>query len=178
MVERYMLAFFDEESRLLGAVRDLRASGVEPLDVFTPYPVHGLDYAMGMRRTRLGIVCAVAGLIGAGSIFFFQWWTSAVDWNLNVGGKPFFSLPAFIPVTFEVGVLLAALGTVAAFLVRSRLYPGKVPELIHPTITDDRFVILLEERDAAFDRDRVRELCMRNEAVAVEERPKAPEVGA
>lgn len=172
MAERYMMAVFTDEAHATTAVRDLTAAGHAPLDVYAPYPVHGLERAMGIPRSRLGAVCAFAAFLGAGSILFFQYWSSAVDWALNVGGKPFFSLPAFIPVTFEIGVLLGAVATVAAFLWRSRLYPGKAPDLVHPRVTDDRFVIVLEEKDAAFDRDRVRELCLRNHAIEIEERPK------
>ncbi|MFN2239084.1 MAG: DUF3341 domain-containing protein [Thermoanaerobaculia bacterium] len=171
MAERYMMAVFTDEAHAVAAVRDLAAAGHAPLDVYAPYAVHALERAMGIPRSRLGMVCALAGFLGAGSILFFQYWTSAVDWRLNVGGKPLFSFPAFVPVTFEVGVLLAAVATVLAFFWRSRLYPGKDPGLVHPRVTDDRFVIVLEEKDAAFDRERVRDLCLRNHAVEIEERP-------
>lgn len=176
MIERYMVAVFDDELNTIAAVRDLVADGHPPLDVYTPYFVHDMDAAMGLKHTRLPWVCAIGGFLGAGSILFFQYWTSAVDWLVNIGGKPFFSLPAFVPVTFEIGILLAALGTVGAFLVRSRLYPGKDSVPIHPRVTDDRFVIVLEELDASFDRDKILKLFHDNNAIEVEERPMGPGV--
>ena len=169
MSERYLIAAFEGESDVLAAASDLRAHGYEIVDVFVPYPVHGLDTAGGFGPTRLGWVCAIAGFTGAASMFYFQWWTSAVSWAINVGGKPFNSAPAFIPAVFEIGVLFAGLGTVLAFLVISRLYPGKNPD--HPTIvaTDDRFVILLEQKDATFDVGEVEAICSKHSAVEVRE---------
>lgn len=174
MAERYMIAVFDDEKNTIAAVKDLVASGYRPADVYAPYAVHGLDRAMELPRTQIAKACAVAGFLGAGLKLFFQYWIAAVDWPLNVGGKPFNSLPAFVPVTFEVGVLLAAFGTVLALLWRSRLYPGKEADIIDPRVTDDRFVVLLEEHDASFEHDRVRDLCLKNNAIEVEERPKRP----
>ncbi len=174
MAERYMLAVFEDERSTIAAVSDLVASGYRPVDVYTPYAVHGLDRAMGLSRTKIAMACAIAGFLGAGAKLFFQYWVAAVDWPVNVGGKPLFSLPAFVPVTFEVGVLLAAFGTVLAFVWKSRLYPGKEHFVIHPRVTDDRFVVLLEEKDASFEHERVRALCMKNNAIEIEERPMRP----
>ena len=169
MSERYLVAVFEEEHDVVAAVEDLRASGYTPADVYTPYPVHALERAMNIPHSRLGWVCAIGGFLGAGAILFFQIWSSSVDWSLNIGGKPFVSLPAFVPVMFEVGVLLAALGTVAAFLFRSRLYPGKVPPPMPFSATDHQFVVLLHEKDASFDAEKVRHVCHAHGASSMRE---------
>lgn len=172
---RVFLATFGREEDVLGAVRALRGEGHAIADVHAPYAVHGLERAAGLPPSRLGWVCAVAGFLGAGSILWFQHWVSAIAWPLNVGGKPFSSVPAFIPVVFEVGVLLAGLSTVAAFLVRSRLHPGKKPFRQAAGVTDDRFLVVVEEPDASFEPAKVRDLCVRFNVLEVgetwEERP-------
>ncbi len=157
-MSRYFRAIFSQEEDLLGAVREFRASGFEIDDAYTPYAVHGLDEAAGVRRTRLGWVAAVLGLGGAVSMMAFQDWVSAVDWPLNVGGKPLSSIPAFVPVTFEVGVLAAGLGSVLAFFVVSRLYPGKRAFPLPDGVTDNRFVVDLSAVDQSFDEARAEEI--------------------
>lgn len=170
MTRRYLDVAFDREDALLGALHALRRAGYAPEDVFTPYAVHGLDEAAGLPESRLGWVCAIAGFIAAASILLFQIWTSAIAWPLNVGGKPFSSIPAFVPVMFEFGVLLAGLSTVAAFLFRSRLWPGKKASSPSPRVTDDHFVAVYEEKDAGFDRALVERISVERGAIRVTER--------
>jgi ActD protein len=177
MNRRIVLATFDNESSLLEATRESRESGLKIVDAFTPYAVHGLDRAMGLRPSRLPWVCFVAALVGATLKLWFEFWTSMVDWPLDVGGKPWNSLPAFVPVTFEVMVLSAHLTTVFAFFVLVRLWPAKRPVLPCPRITDDRFVLVLEETGAQFDFTQVRRMLEGHDAVEVEERYEGrPEV--
>jgi hypothetical protein len=165
-----MLALFEDEESILNAARAAREHGLPIVDAYTPYAVHGLDRAMGMKRSRLAMVCLVAGALGAVLKLWFETWTAAIDWPLNVGGKPWNSLPAFVPITFEVMVLFAGLATVSAFFLVSRLRPGKQPNLVHPRVTNDRFALLVEETDSTFDVDRVRALLERHGAVEVTER--------
>lgn len=170
MSRRIVLGVFADDSNLLNATREARASGWKIVDAFTPYAVHGLDAAMGLRASRLPWVCFLAAITGAALKLWFEFWTSMVDWPLNVGGKPWNSLPAFVPVTFEVMVLSAGLTTVLVFLVLARLRPGKRPILAYQGVTDDRFVLVLEETDARFDLASVRRLFAKYGAVAIEER--------
>ncbi len=139
-----MIGVFTSQEDVLAAVRRLRHEGLVIADVQTPYAVHGLDQAAGLRRTRLGWVTGIVGLSAAVAMLGFQTWVSAAAWPINVGGKPFASTPAFVPVMFEVGVLAGGLATVLALFVVCRLYPGKQPSLVHPRVTDDRFVVLIE----------------------------------
>lgn len=107
--------------------------------------MHGLDEAMGIKRSILPYVTFLAGATGLLLAIGFQIWTSAVDWPINVGGKPFVSTPAFIPITFEITVLLGAHTTVLAFLVINRLFPGKSPTIIDPAQTEDKFIMAIEK---------------------------------
>ena len=170
MSDRTLLGFFEDEDDVMDATRALRSSGFEIADIYAPYAVHGLDKAMGLKPSRLPWICFALGLAGAGLKVWFEIWTSASDWAINVGGKPFNSLPAFVPVTFEVMVLFAGLSTVLAFLIAARLYPGKKTPLPDAAVTDDRFVIVIEQNDASFDPVRVGELLSRHGVVKVEER--------
>lgn len=170
MSRRTIWGVFEREEDILGVTQASRASGFKIVDVYSPYAVHGLDRAMGLQPSRLPWVCFLLGLIGATFKVWFEFWTTAVDWPINVGGKPWDSLPAFVPVTFEVMVLLAGVSTVIAFFLICRLLPGKKPVLPVPRITDDRFVLVLEETDAVFDPAKVRRLFEDFNAVQVEER--------
>lgn len=171
MSSRRLIGVFEREGDLLAAVRRLRQEGLAVADVQTPYAVHGLDEAVGLPRSRLGWVCGVAGLSAAVAMLGFQLWVSAASWPINVGGKPFASTPAFVPVMFEVGILTGGLTTVLAFFIVSRLYPGKKPSLVHPGVTDDRFVVVVEAPGAGPESARAAVLCREHNAVEVEERP-------
>jgi len=170
MSRRVLYGVFENETDILGVTQAARERGLKVVDVYTPYAVHGLDEAMGLRPSRLPVVCFIAAAFGAIVKLWFEFWTAVVDWPLNVGGKPWNSLPAFVPVTFEVMVLSAGLTTVFAFLVVARLRPGRVPRLAHPRVTDDRFVLALEQSDAAFDLARVRRLFESYHVLEIEER--------
>jgi hypothetical protein len=167
---RMLMSVFGREEDAVAAVATLRRHGYIPDAIHAPWASHALLEAAGLPHSRLGWVCAAAGCLAAGLTLLFEIWTSASSWPLNVGGKPFNSLPAFVPPVFEAGVLFAGLSTVAAFFLVSRLYPGKRAAVPRPGVTDDEFVLLLEEKDATFDPVAVEALCRSCGAVAVEER--------
>lgn len=144
MDRKRIIGVFEREEDLLGACRKAREEGMSIHDAYTPYAVHGLDEAMGLRPTRLGIVCFVLGALGLAVALGFQLWTSAWDWPLNIGGKSYPAVLALIPITFELCILFAAIGTVLAIFIRARLRPGKKVSLPAPGITDDRFVLVLD----------------------------------
>ena len=170
MSDRILLATFEHEDDLLAAIVAVRSQGWCIADAFTPYAVHGMDRAMGLRPSRLSWVCFVCGMLGALGMLWFQHWSASVDWALNVGGKPWNSLPSDVPVAFEAAVLLAGFGSVFALFAVSRLYPGKRQRSVCPRVTDDRFVLAIEESDAAFDANIVRQLLEQFHVVAIEER--------
>lgn len=170
MSRRLFVAYFAGEKELLAAVRAVREAGFAVVDAFTPYPVHGLQEALGWRRSRLPYVTFALGALGAAFKVWFEFWTTGVSWPLNVGGKPFNSLPAFVPVTFEVMVLLAGVSTVVAFLWVTRSFPGKKAKLLDPRTSNDLFAVVLEQTDARFDPAEVSHVLSRFGPVAVEER--------
>jgi hypothetical protein len=167
MNQKLLVAGFAAEGDLLQAVSAVRERGWPIVEAFTPYPVHGLDRALGLPRSRLSAACFFGGLLGLSLALAFQFWSSGRDWPLNVGGQPWNSLPAFVPVAFEAMVLFAGLGLVFAWLLRCRLYPGKKPFVPMPRMTDDRFVLILEEPDTAAAGDELRDLLQNHRAVCL-----------
>jgi hypothetical protein len=167
---RTLAGVFEREEDILQATEAARTSGLAILDVYTPYAVHGLDRAMALEPSRLPWVCFLLGLFGATFKVWFEYWTTSRSWPIDVGGKPWNSLPAFVPVTFEVMVLFAGVSTVIAFFLVAHLRPWRRVRLAHPRVTDDRFVLLLEQNDAAFDVARVRRMLEQYHAVEIEER--------
>ena len=162
------VGIFESETDLLAAVDESRERDLEIIDAYSPYPIHGIDEHIGIRRSRLTLVCFFGGLAGLLLGLGFQYWSSASDWPLNVGGKPFDSLPAFIPVGFEMTVLFGGLATALMLLVRSRLWPGKKSGAFEG-ITDDRFALVITRRDANLAIADLRELLLRHGAVEVRE---------
>ena len=169
MSERVLLATFEHEDDLLGAVVALRRKKLRIVDAFTPYAVHGLERAMGLRPSRLTWVCFICGTVGALGMLWFEHWSASVSWPLDVGGKPWNSLPSDVPVAFEAAVLLAGFGSVFALLAACRLFPGKQPRVLYPRITDDRFVLVIDETDATFDAAAVEQIVREFNVVATEE---------
>jgi hypothetical protein len=108
-MKAYVLGEFDGDEALLGAARELRGRVQGTLDLHSPYPLHGSDEALGLERSKVPLVALVAGVTGAATGYLFQWYINAYDWPINVGNRPPHSFPAFIPVTFELGVLFSAL---------------------------------------------------------------------
>lgn len=155
MRERYRLhaLVLDDPDRAVDAVTALKREGYAIADVHTPFPVHGIAEAMGLEPTRISYATLAGATFGVLIGLGFQAWSSVVDWPLNIGGKSYLALPALVPVTFELGVLLAAFATVTALLIWSRLRPrGTTPSTQpHVRASDDRFVILVREDDAGFD---------------------------
>ena len=150
-----VLGEFTTPEAMIAAIVGLRDRGYRRLDAFSPYPVHGAEEAAGMRRSPLDWIVFPLGLLGAGVAYLLQWYCNAYDYPLNVGGRPPHSAPAFIPITFEMGVLTAAVGGVITYFALTGL-----PELWSPVFevegferaSIDRFWVGVDARDPAFDR--------------------------
>jgi hypothetical protein len=148
-----LLAEFRTPEDLLVAARQLRELGYSHLDAFTPYPVPEVERVLGIRRSKIPVAVLIAGLTGATLGYVAQWWMNAVDYPIDVGGRPLHSAPVFVPITFESGVLAAALTGFVALLVATRL-----PQLWHPVFevegferaTIDRFWIGVDQGDPRF----------------------------
>lgn len=184
MSTRQLKSIFLDEDSVFGVLRGLKEADIPVREVYAPYAVHGLDRAAGLRRSRIGFVTVTAAAVGSISFYLFQDWISAMSWPLNIGGKPYSSILAWIPVVFEMGVLVAGLATVLALFIRSGLYPGKKAILVDPRVTDDRFAVMMDISDAGFDVDEARRICLRHGAESVEEvvvperskKPRKPEI--
>jgi hypothetical protein len=141
MNNKFIIALYDDEEVLLAAVRKIRQKGLKIYDVLTPFPVHGLEAAMGLKDSRLHTVGFIAGLCGCIFAFSFMTWVFTSNYPINFGGKPYFSWPSFIPITFEFTVLSASITMTIAFLARCGLYPGKKNRIFDERITDDMFAM-------------------------------------
>jgi len=156
-----MVAEFAGPTELVQAADALRRAGYRRFDTHSPFPIHGISRAMGIRRSRVPWVVLGGGLTGGSGALLLQWWIHAVDYRLVISGKPYFSLPAFIPVMFELTVLLAAFGAVGGILIFNLL-----PMLYHPLlrherfarVTSDGFFVSIEALDPRFDAQRTRQL--------------------
>jgi len=145
---------FEDGPELVEAARAVRELGYTKLDAFTPFPVHGIDEAMGIPRSKLGWIVLCAGFLGAASALSLIWWTGTVSYPLVIGGKPLFALEFSIPVTFELTVLFSAFAAVFGMFALNGL-----PRLYHPVFnytkfagaTDDKFLLAIEATDPKFD---------------------------
>lgn len=143
-VKKFVVGNFDDEAVLFPAVKKVRKAGYKIHEVFTPFPVHGLDKAMGLRETSLHTAGFIYGISGTATALGFITWALTTDWPLVFGGKPFFSLPAWIPITFELTVLFSAVGMVLTFCYLCQLAPFVKKDHFNPRSTDDTFVLALE----------------------------------
>ena len=146
-MESIIYGHFTDEIELLEAIKKLQDKGISVADVRTPFPVHGLDNVLKLRRSNLPKVAFIGGVIGGVAGLFFQVWVFTIAWPLNIGGKPFLALPSFVPVTFEMTVLFAAFIMGIIFLIRSNLGPGSIPDILDEKVTDDHFQIILTEKN-------------------------------
>ena len=142
--KNFVLGVYDDEDVLLQAVTKVRDKGVKIHEVYSPFPVHGLDTALGYKRTRLPIAAFLFGLTGTSLALLMQIWMLGYDWPMLIGGKNFASLPPFIPVTFELTVLLSALGMVATFLIVSDMKPYRWPQQFDVRSTDDKHIMAID----------------------------------
>jgi hypothetical protein len=143
-VKKFVVGCFTDEDVLFTAVRKVRRAGYKIHDVYTPMPIHGLDTAMGLRDTSLHTAGFIYGISGTITALACMTWVFTTDWPLNIGGKPHFALPAWIPITFELTVLFAAVGMVLTFCYICQMAPFVKKHHFHPRATDDLFVMVIE----------------------------------
>jgi len=153
------MAEFASPEELLEAARRAFAAGFRKMDAYSPFPVDGLAEAIGFHRSRVPLIVLIGGIIGCLGGFFLQYWVSVIDYPINIGGRPLNSWPSFIPVTFEMTILAAALSAVFGVLALNGL-----PMPYHPVFnverfelaSRNRFFLCIEAADAGFDLDSVR----------------------
>ena len=150
-------AIFHDEHQLVEATRKARESGFKKFEAISPYPIHGMEEAAGIKRSWIPYVTFIMGVTGLALGTLFTWWTSAVSWAINVGGKPFFSLPAFVPIMFELTILFAALSSVGALFFACGL-PKINPPVIDPDLTCNKFALFIPSNDTGYDEGRISEM--------------------
>jgi hypothetical protein len=169
-MEAGLMAEFATADELLVALARLRERGYRSLDAFTPHPVHGLDEVLHLHRSRLPWLIFPLALGAAATAFFIQWWCNARDYPINVGGRPNFAAPAFVPITFETMVLVSGIASLLLLFWLLRL-----PRLSHPVFdvegferaTVDRFFAAVDQRDPQFETQRTRQDLLRLGALRV-----------
>ena len=147
-MNKYLTAYYLDEEDLITGLGKIKARGIKIEDVLTPFPVHGLDKVLEFKRSRLTRVAFAGGAIGALIGFLFQAWVFTSAYAINFGGKPYFAVPSFIPVTFELTILIAAFSMVIAFFVYYKLGPGAKAMVHDERVTDDRFLLVINIQDA------------------------------
>ena len=152
-----MAAIFESEEAVLKAAKAVKDQGFTKFDAITPYPVHGMEEACGIKRSWIPYVTFVMAVVGCSSGWLLTWWTSAVNWQLNIGGKPFHSLPAFIPIMFELTILFAALSSVVALFYACGL-PKINPPVIDPDLTCHKFAIFIPQNDTGYNEAKIETL--------------------
>ncbi len=144
-------AIYDDEEPLLAAAKDLQSKGIKILDIFSPFPIHGIDEIIGIPRTRLAITAFIYGAVGFCLSALMMWYMMIYNWPTDIGGKPSFAfymnVPSFIPIIFESTVLCAAIGLVITFFIRCWLLPGAAPKNPDPRTTDDKFLMIIETNE-------------------------------
>lgn len=155
------LAEFTTPGKAMRAAEKVRDAGYRRWDVHTPFPVHGMDRAMGMSDSKLGWIVLVCGLTGCTAAYLLMWFTNGIDYPLVIGGKPPDAFPSMVPVMFELTILLSAFGAVFGMFGLNQLprhhHPVFYSERFHAA-TDDRFFISIEAADEKFDLEETREL--------------------
>lgn len=150
-----VLAEFETDDAIMDAAAKVRDAGFTRWDCHTPYPVHGLDGAMGIRMTILPWIVLGAGLTGVIAACLMQWWMNAIDYRFEISGKPYWSLPANVPVMFEVMVLfsgITAFGAMFALNGLPKFYQPQFRSERFRRVTDDKFFVWVDRRDPNFDR--------------------------
>jgi hypothetical protein len=141
-----IVAVYEDEFTMVKAMEEILEKKFRISEVYTPYPVHEVFHAL-KRRSRLQIAGYFYGLFGAVAVLAFLYWTSVIDWPIIYGGKPFNSFPSFIVVTIVLTIFIVTIASLATFSLRARMWPGKNHKIWDHRATDDRFIIILSEKD-------------------------------
>ncbi len=144
-----LYGIYNDETELLAAVKEARAQHLDIHDVYSPFPVHGLDPILGLEESRLHMAGFVYGATGTTFAFSFMTWVFTSNWPIIFGGKPYWSVPAFIPITFEMTVLFCAWGMVLTFYTICGMGPGITNPIIDERTTDDKFCIAFDTTTAS-----------------------------
>ena len=171
MSKNTLYGIFDDEEVLLSSVKEIRSNNIEIKEVYSPFPIHGLDKALGLKETRMGITAFIYGCLGLSLGALMIYYIMIVDWPQNIGGKPnwtfYHNMPAFIPVLFECTVLFAAHLMSITFLIRCGLFPGGKSDSPDVRTTDDKFLMVI---NVDGDTSSVKEMLTKTGATEINEK--------
>jgi hypothetical protein len=173
MMERnknFIVGVYSDPDQVINAAKFIIKSGLRIHEVYTPFPIHGMEGVLGYKKSRLPVVAFLFGATGTILALLMQVWMLGIDWPMIIGGKPYAPIPAFIPVTFELTVLLSALGMVGTFMVISDLKPYKKIRLMDVRITDDKHVIAIDMAANAMGRDLIKSVLKESGAEEINEK--------
>jgi len=171
MNKNTLYGIFDDEDTLLSSVKEIRSNNIEIEEVFSPFPIHGLDKALGFKETRMAIMAFIYGCIGLSLGALMIYFIMIVDWPQNIGGKPnwtfYHNMPAFVPILFECTVLFAGHLMSITYLIRCGLFPGSKSDSPDVRTTDDKFLIVI---NADGDTSSVKEILTKTGATEINEK--------
>ncbi len=163
----FIAGVFEDPELIFRAAKKMQLSGVKIYDCYTPFAVHGLDKTMGIERTKLSIAAFIYGCTGLIFAITLQWFTSYLDWQVNIGGKPNTPvLVTFVPVCFECTVLFTALGTIMSFWIKSKMFHGVTPDLFDERQTSDLFILAIDA-DSNKNHDAINQILRDNGAIDI-----------
>lgn len=140
---KYILGIFDDPDEMMKGIDNLKEKGISIYDVFTPMPIHGIENKLGIKESRLPIAAFMFGCTGCIVAFSMLYYMLVHDWPINIGGKPHFAAPNFVPICFEWTVLFSSFGMAFTYFYANHLFPGRAPRVMDLRATDDRFVIAI-----------------------------------
>ena len=143
---KYILGVFDDPDEMMHGIDKLQKNSVPIYDVYTPMPIHGIEAKLNIKDSRLGYAAFMFGCLGGTIMFSMVYYMLVHDWPINIGGKNFFAIPDFIPVTFEWTVLWTSFGMTFTFFFATHLFPGRAPRVMDLRATDDKFVIAINAK--------------------------------
>lgn len=174
MSKKIIYGLFDDEEVLLKSAKQMVKSGVYIRDVFSPFPIHGIDPVIGIPRTNLHKAGFIYGAIGLATAWAMIWGLLIIDWPMNIGGKPNFTfwenLPAFIPISFELTVFCSAHGMVITYLIVNKLFPGQEPHNPDPRTTDDKFMMQINLEDTSVSEGEIKSMLESGGAIEITEK--------
>tara|TARA_B100001250_G_C19778762_1_gene780846 strand:+ start:466 stop:996 length:531 start_codon:yes stop_codon:yes gene_type:complete len=172
--EKIIYGIYDDDDVILDAVKVIKDEGYQINEVYSPFPIHGLDKAMGLKHSRLAITSFIYGCIGASCALLMFWYMMVHDWPMNIGGKPNFTLnenlPAFVPVLFEMTVFFASHLLVITFLIRCSLFPGSQSKSPDPRTTDDKFLMEIHVSEDDKKVKKIKDLIKKTGATEIKEK--------
>ena len=171
MSKNTLYGIFDDEEVLLSSVKEIRSNNIEIKEVYSPFPIHGLDQALGLKETRMGITAFIYGCLGLSLGALMIYYIMIVDWPQNIGGKPnltfYHNIPSFVPVLFECTVLFSAHLMSITFLIRCGLFPGGTSDSPDKRTTDDKFLMVI---NVDGDTSSVKEILTKTGATEINEK--------